>query len=96
MDNLYTCWNRGNFHRDSETCKGNVSEISDYSEDLKQKLPALYSKDLIELLFYEFYTKTQYIEEGMKVTRKTAVNYLNQLKNGGFLSSQKIGRGNNS
>lgn len=69
-----------------------VSEIDNYSEDLKQMLPALYSKELIELLFYEFYTKTQYIEEGMRVTRKTAVSYLNQLENNGFLSSQKIGR----
>lgn len=72
--------------------KAIVDEINNYSEDLKQKLPTLYSKELIELLFYEFYTKTQYIEKGMRVTRKTAVSYLNQLEKNGFLSSQKIGR----
>ena len=72
--------------------KAIVDEIDNYSEELKQKLPALYSKELIELVFYEFYTKTQYIESGMRVTRKTAVSYLNQLEQNGFLSSQKIGR----
>ena len=69
-----------------------VDEINNYREDLRQKLPTLYSKELVELLFYEFYTKTQYIEKGMRVTRKTAVSYLNQLEQNGFLSSQKIGR----
>ena len=28
----------------------------------------------------------------MRVTRKTAVSYLNQLEQNGFLTSQKIGR----
>lgn len=69
-----------------------VDEINNYTEDLKQKLPTLYSKELVELLFHEFYTKTQYIEKGMRVTRKTAVSYLNQLEQNCFLSSQKIGR----
>ncbi len=72
--------------------KAIVKEIDSYSEDLMKKLPSLYSKELIELLFFEFYTKTQYIESGMRVTRKTAVNYLKQLEQNGFLSSQKIGR----
>jgi Fic family protein len=69
-----------------------VNEINSFSDDLREKLPSLYSKELVELLFYEFYTKTHYIETGMRVTRKTAVSYLNQLEQNGFLSSQKIGR----
>jgi len=63
-----------------------------YSEMLKKKLPSLYSKELLELLFFEFYTKIQYIEEGLRVSRKTAQGYLKQLEENGFLSSQKIGR----
>lgn len=72
--------------------KAIVEEMNRYSEELKEKLPSLYSKELLELLFFEFYTKTQYIEEGLRVTRKTAVSYLKQLEEKGFLSSQKIGR----
>lgn len=68
------------------------AEVETMSEEIKEKLPKLYSKELIELLFYEFYTKTIYIENGLSVTRKTAVNYLSALEKEGFLSSEKIGK----
>lgn len=69
-----------------------VEEMSSYSNELKEKLPQIYSKELLELLFFEFYTKISYIEEGLRVSRKTAVSYLKQLEEHNFLSSQKIGR----
>lgn len=72
--------------------KSIIDEMDGYSEMLKKKLPSLYSKELLELLFFEFYTKIQYIEEGLRVSRKTAQGYLKQLEENGFLSSQKIGR----
>lgn len=72
--------------------KSIIEEMNSYSEELKKRLPSLYTKELLERLFFEFYTKTQYIEEGLRVTRKTAVGYLKQLEANGFLSSQKIGR----
>jgi Fic family protein len=72
--------------------KSIIAEMDSYSEKLKGKLPSLYSKELLELLFFEFYTKIQYIEEGLRVSRKTAQNYLKMLEENGFLSSQKIGR----
>ncbi|HEX3027943.1 MAG TPA: hypothetical protein VHT34_01240 [Clostridia bacterium] len=59
---------------------------------MKEKLPKIYSKELIELLFCEFYTKTVYIEKGLSVTRKTAVSYLTALEKEGFLASEKIGK----
>lgn len=62
------------------------------TDEIKEKLPKIYSKELIDLLFYEFYTKTKYIEEGLGVSRKTAVSYLNALENEGFLISQKVGK----
>lgn len=61
-------------------------------EDIKEALPRVYSKELVELLFYEFYTKTAYIETGLGVSRKTAVSYLTALEDAGFLTSQKIGK----
>jgi Fic family protein len=60
--------------------------------EIKEKLPRIFSKELIELLFYEFYTKIIYIEKGLSVTRKTAVKYLSALEKEGFLVSEKIGR----
>ena len=68
------------------------AEVEAMSAEIKEKLPKIYSKELIDLLFYEFYTKTAYIEKGLSVTRKTAVNYLSSLEKEGFLASEKIGK----
>ena len=48
--------------------------------------------ELIVLFFYEFYTKIQYIEEGLSVSRRTAVTYLQTLEKEGFLESEKNGK----
>ena len=68
------------------------SEVESMCAEIKEKLPKIYSKELIELLFYEFYTKTVYIEKGLLVTRKTAAGYLSTLEKEGFLVSEKIGK----
>ena len=71
-----------------------VDEINELLEttakDVKEKLPTIYSRELVELIFFEFYTKTAYIEEGLGVTRKTAVKYLTNLEEEGFLISEKM------
>ncbi len=46
---------------------------------VKAELPKIYSKELIEVMFSEFYLRIASIEKGLGVTRKTAANYLNQL-----------------
>ena len=68
------------------------TEVELMCTEIKEKLPKIYSKELVELLFYEFYTKTIYIEKGLSVTRKTAVSYLTSLEKEGFLTSEKIGK----
>jgi Fic family protein len=67
-------------------------EIEIMSAEIKEKLPKIYSKELSDLLFYEFYTKIVYIEKGLSITRKTAANYLSSLEKEGFLVSEKIGK----
>ena len=68
------------------------NEIKKYKEEFKAKLPKIYSKELLESLFYEVYTKIAYIEKTCEVTRLTASSYLNQLEEVGLLESEKIGR----
>jgi len=68
------------------------AEVNAMTAEIKEKLPKIYSKELIDLLFYEFYTKTQYIAEGLGVSRRTAVNYLSALEEEGFLVSEKLGK----
>jgi Fic family protein len=66
--------------------------IEETAVEMQQKAPKIYSRELLDLLFIEFYTKISYIQEGLGVTRKTASNYLSTLESKGFLSSEKIGR----
>ncbi len=68
------------------------NEFNQYADDLANALPKIYSKELVELLFFEFYTKIIYIEKGLGVSRKTASTYLNVLEDKGFLSSEKVGK----
>jgi len=68
------------------------AEVAETAEDIKRVLPKIYSKELVELLFFEFYTKIKFIEEGLNISRRTASDYLIALEKEGFLSSEKIGR----
>ena len=69
-----------------------INEMKNYKEEFISKLPKIYSKELLESLFYEVYTKIAYIEKACNVTRITATSYLNQLEEIGLLESEKIGR----
>ena len=66
-------------------------EISKMKYELREKTK-IYSKELLESLFYEFYTKIPYIQEQLNVSDKTAQKYLDSLVDLGFLTSEKIGR----
>ncbi len=64
-------------------------------EFTKEKLPSrVYSKDLIELLFLQPYTKANFLVDAGISERKTAANYLKQLAKIGVLEVQKVGREN--
>jgi Fic family protein len=53
-----------------------------------------YSQDLINNLFTHPYTKIEFVEADLGVSRLTAARYLDALTEGGFLQKQKIGRSN--
>lgn len=53
-----------------------------------------YSQDLINNLFTHPYTKIQFVEDDLRVSRLTAMKYLDVLTDGGFLQKRKIGRSN--
>ena len=61
-------------------------------KEIKSKLPKIYSKDLIEILFSHPYTKIDFLVEGLSITRKTASKYLQELEDIGILEMVKIGR----
>lgn len=67
-------------------------EMESYKIQFIEKLPKIYSDDLLEALFFEVYTRINYIEEKCGVTRQTASTYLNQLVEVGLLEYEKVGR----
>lgn len=68
------------------------NEMNSFKGEFQNKLPKIYSKELLESLFYEVYTKISYVEKTCNVTRLTASSYLNQLEEVGLIESEKIGR----
>lgn len=53
-----------------------------------------YSQDLLNNLFKHPYTKIEFIQRDLNVSRITAANYLNQLANDKLLTKKKLGTGN--
>lgn len=53
-----------------------------------------YSQDLLNHLFKQPYTKIEFLEKELGVSRVTAATYLNQLASDGHLQKFKIGRAN--
>lgn len=68
------------------------NEMNFYKEEFMRELPKIYSDELLDSLFYEVYTRINYVEEKCGVTRQTAATYLNQLTQKGLLEYEKIGR----
>jgi len=53
-----------------------------------------YSQDLINNLFMHPYTKIEFVQRDLQVSRLTATKYLDALVDGGFVSKQRMGRSN--
>ncbi len=53
-----------------------------------------YSQDLLNNLFKHPYTKIEFIERDLSVSRITAAKYLNELAKDGLLRKEKLGTGN--
>jgi len=64
--------------------------IKSTQDKVVRKLPKIYSKDLIEVLFMHPYTKIEFLVDKLKVTRQTASKYLGELENLGILKNIQI------
>ncbi len=71
-----------------------INQIRELMQDYKQRIRStfkFYSQDLLNNLFCHPYTKIEFIERDLKVTRQTAAKYLDTLSEQGFLKKEKIG-----
>jgi Fic family protein len=61
-------------------------------EGAKARCPKIYSKELIELIFENPYSKIDFLVNKLNINRKTASKYLKELDEQGFLSHTQIGK----
>jgi len=61
---------------------------------LRGELPKLYSQELLNNLFRHPYTKIEFVERDLGISRITAAKHLDALARHGFVEKQKIGRTN--
>lgn len=59
---------------------------------IKDKAHKLYSDELVDYLFYDFYTKNEYLREKLSISRNTASKYLSTLESIGILTSEQVGK----
>lgn len=83
--------------RTAEQTIGTVGDIRKALMDYKHRIRRdfrFYSQDLINNLFKHPYTRIEFVESDLKVSRLTAMKYLNALDEAGFVRKLKVGRSN--
>lgn len=68
--------------------------MQEYKQQIRTKYPKMYSQDLINNLFKYPYTRIEFIQHDLQVSRNTAIRYLGALMAGDFLVKHKLGRDN--
>ena len=76
-----------------KTVSGIQAALLDYKRRIRTEYK-FYSQDLINNLFMHPYTKIEFVEQELKVSRLTASKYLEALTDGGFLEKRRSGRAN--
>lgn len=62
------------------------------AEDLMADSTIKQRKTMTELLFYNFYTKAEFVQKKLGVSRNTADKYLKELKRLGIVEMERVGR----
>jgi Fic family protein len=68
--------------------------MQEYKILIRNKYPKMYSQDLLNNLFKYPYTKIEFIQSDLQVSRNTAIRYLEELVKSDILVKHKIGRKN--
>ncbi len=79
--------------RDTTDLINQISNLmSEQKNIIRRKLPNIYSKDLLEIIFSNPYSKIDFLVDELEITRQTASKYLNNLEKINLMESVKIGR----
>lgn len=70
------------------------SLMSEYKERLRPEFGKAYKHELLNNLFFHPYTKIEFMEDALMVSRPTATKYLERIVGLGLLNKVKLGRSN--
>jgi Fic family protein len=68
--------------------------MQEQKNQIRDTFPKMYSQDLLNSLFKYPYTKIEYIQEDLQVSRNTAIRYLEDLVKEEIVVKHKLGREN--
>jgi len=68
--------------------------MAEFKKTIRDRLPRVYSQDLLNNLFKYPYTKIEYLRSDVGISRPTASKYLNQIVDLGLLTKRKVGNSN--
>lgn len=74
--------------------EGIGGQMRDAKHRLRAELPKLYSQDLLNNLFRHPYTRIEYVQNELGITRQTAARYLDTLAENGFVEKHRAGKSN--
>lgn len=68
--------------------------MQQYKQQIRSNHSKLYSQDLLNNLFKYPYTKIEFLQADLQISRSTAIRYLETLVKAGILTKHKVGRDN--
>lgn len=71
-----------------------MSLMQEQKQLIRKELPDIYSQELLNNIFNHPYTKVEYLQRDLSISRPTATSYLNKLEKLGVVELQKHGRKN--
>lgn len=74
--------------------EGIGTQMREAKHRLRSELPKIYSQDLLNNLFRHPYTRIEYLQSELDVTRQTASRYLETLSENGFVEKHRAGKNN--
>jgi Fic family protein len=74
--------------------EGIGQQMRDAKHWLRSELPKIYSQDLLNNLFRHPYTRIEYLQNELGITRQTAARYLDTLSDRGFVAKHRAGKSN--
>lgn len=75
-----------------ELIQGLGALMRSYKQRIRADLPNIYSQDLLNNMFRHPYTRIEFLQKDLDISRQTASKYLDNLTEAGFLEAQHRGK----